>query len=337
MFSLCRSAVCLVPVLVSLLLGAGCDECVAYNDCPQGQFCNNDHICVDHVALPGASCRAGGASDHFLSQGGLGQASHFECDLPSPNTSASYPEFIDHTGNTVLVSGGTTTLNLFWNNDVIGNADLDGKFFYFGIRDTDQMFARPVEGLLAEGELPNPLQLELFLSQSIGGQFPVTVGFADAYPDVDTDDVELIVGPHYDIPFDVISVQSGDIQISLSWDAQREVDLDLWVESPNGETVSYTDTSVPSGGTLDLDANPGCGAPEQHNENIFWPDNSAPSGEYKVWVDYYSDCEETNEVEFRVTRVLRHDEFEITRESFIQSDVTTDPFGPDNPLFTFTF
>ncbi len=325
-----------VPLVVFGLAAAGCDECVAYNDCPQGQFCNNDHVCVDHVALPGASCRAGGASDFFLTRAQLGGATHFECELPDPNASGVFPEFIDHTGNTVLVSGGTTTLDLFWNRDLISDEALEGKYFYLGIRGTDQMFARPVEELMIAGELPNPLPLELFLSQSTGGQFPVTVGFADAFPDVDLEEVSLVAGPHYDIPFDVIRVQSGDIQISISWD--KEVDIDLWVKPPTEPAIGWSNRAVASGGELDLDANAACGRPEQHNENIYWPDNAAPSGEYKVWVDYWSSCMEPDAVSFRVTRVLRRDEYEIYDDlQFIASDVSDQPYSEENPLFTFQF
>lgn len=93
----------------------------------------------------------------------------------------------------------------------------------------------------------------------------------------------------------IIQVGSGDIQISASW--SDSADVDLHVIDPNGDHVYFANKTVPSGGTLDLDANAACSPNETtpgrvfySNENIVWPTGSAPNGTYKVFLDYWSDC-----------------------------------------------
>jgi len=83
----------------------------------------------------------------------------------------------------------------------------------------------------------------------------------------------------------------GDIQITLTWD--NTADLDLYVTDPWDETICYYNTTSASGGWLDFDDMNGYGP-----ENIFWENNSAPSGYYYVEVDYYSGYSAAN---FNVT------------------------------------
>jgi len=98
------------------------------------------------------------------------------------------------------------------------------------------------------------------------------------------------------------SVGTGDVQVTLTWHA--EADIDLYVEDPNGETVWYSNTSISSGGQLDRDnkcSNFVMGRPE----NIFWPPSGAPAGAYKVSVNYYGDCNGAGAVEWTVRTVVK--------------------------------
>lgn len=90
------------------------------------------------------------------------------------------------------------------------------------------------------------------------------------------------------VPFSVTQVGTGAIQVSVSWDA--ESDVDLHVVPPGGDEIYYGN-SVAAGGTLDLDSNAGCDIDSVKNENITWPAGAAPSGEYIVRVDYYDACD----------------------------------------------
>lgn len=98
------------------------------------------------------------------------------------------------------------------------------------------------------------------------------------------------------------SLGTGDVQATLIW--HSSADIDLYVQDPYGDTVSYQSDSVPSGGRLDRDnqcANFEMGRPE----NIFWPENGAPSGTYKVWVNYYSDCNDVGPVAWTVRTLVK--------------------------------
>ena len=89
--------------------------------------------------------------------------------------------------------------------------------------------------------------------------------------------------------FDVQSVGSGDVQVSLSWDTPTDVDLHL-VEPAGGEEIFWGNPSSLTGGMLDLDSNAGCSIDGVNNENITWATGSPLSGEHIVRVDFWSDC-----------------------------------------------
>lgn len=89
----------------------------------------------------------------------------------------------------------------------------------------------------------------------------------------------------------VAVVGSGDVQVTLVWSDTN--DLDLAVTDPTGFTISYINRTSPSGGMLDVDANPGCGsATTTPTENVFWPAGAAPAGQYSVRVSYFAGCTE---------------------------------------------
>ncbi len=96
------------------------------------------------------------------------------------------------------------------------------------------------------------------------------------------------------------SLGTGDVQITLRWDAPA--DLDLHVYDPYQEEIWYDHRSSGSGGILDVDANAGC-SPMMDNpvENIFWPYGGAPGGSYNVYVVYFRDCGAYGPVSYEIT------------------------------------
>jgi hypothetical protein len=81
-------------------------------------------------------------------------------------------------------------------------------------------------------------------------------------------------------------LKTGDIQITLHWHNRN--DLDLWCEDPTGERIYYGHPRANSGGELDFDMNSGgVNSSSDPVENIHWPQNSAPRGHYKVFVNYF--------------------------------------------------
>jgi hypothetical protein len=86
----------------------------------------------------------------------------------------------------------------------------------------------------------------------------------------------------------IVQVKTGDIQISVSWDVDN--DLDLHVVDPNQFEIYYADPLSPAGGELDLDSNAACVIDGIRNENVLWPVGQAPHGTYTVRVDNYDNC-----------------------------------------------
>jgi hypothetical protein len=85
----------------------------------------------------------------------------------------------------------------------------------------------------------------------------------------------------------VLSVGTGVVQVSISWNS--DADVDLYVIEPGGAEIYYGDDVSPNGGRLDLDSNAGCSDDNIRNENITYAD-SAPGGTYTVKVNHWADC-----------------------------------------------
>jgi len=86
----------------------------------------------------------------------------------------------------------------------------------------------------------------------------------------------------------ILRVATGDVQVSVAWDSPT--DVDLRVTDPFDEEVYFGNLQAASGGFLDLDSNPACNIDGINNENIVWPSGQAPTGAYKVRLDYWDDC-----------------------------------------------
>jgi len=86
----------------------------------------------------------------------------------------------------------------------------------------------------------------------------------------------------------IVQVKTGDIQISVSWNVDN--DVDLHVVDPHGFEIYYIDSISPEGGELDLDSNAACLIDSIDNENVLWPIGQAPAGTYTVRVDNYDNC-----------------------------------------------
>jgi hypothetical protein len=83
----------------------------------------------------------------------------------------------------------------------------------------------------------------------------------------------------------VLRLGTGGLQISLSWGTQT--DQDLYVTTPSGEVISYSNRFA-QGGQLDRDDTDGYGP-----ENIYWQ-NDAPQGTYSVRVNDFSSSSAPN-------------------------------------------
>jgi hypothetical protein len=127
------------------------------------------------------------------------------------------------------------------------------------------------------------------LAQTLSADFDMQLGAGDA----------AAVGSYDSVPLTVTQVGTGDVQVSLSWDT--ETDVDLHVLDPSGEEIYYGNDKAASGGELDLDSNAGCSLDHKKNENITWASGTAPHGTYKVLVDYWSACSVSDTTHYAVT------------------------------------
>ncbi|MBI3400304.1 MAG: fibronectin type III domain-containing protein [Acidobacteria bacterium] len=81
---------------------------------------------------------------------------------------------------------------------------------------------------------------------------------------------------------------TGDVQVSVAWDAASDLDLHV-VEPLYDEEIYWGNQSSRSGGQLEVDSNGDCVIDGRQIESIRWA-GSAPTGTYKVRVDYYRSC-----------------------------------------------
>jgi hypothetical protein len=142
---------------------------------------------------------------------------------------------------------------------------------------------------------------------------------------------------------DKVGGQSGDVQISLTWNNRN--DLDLSCVDPYGEMIDGYNQQSRSGGVIDVDMNvtPGellspqanalvnrrFGVQRQHRtgissepvENLIWA-NNAPQGHYKVFVHQFCNKEQTASTPYWVVVRVHGEVHRITgvmgREDFCQ-------------------
>lgn len=153
----------------------------------------------------------------------------------------------------------------------------------------------------------------------------------------------------------LIAVGTGDLQVSLSFDNAKDVDLHL-VEpeyySPDNEPVTFWDRHIYygnkwacySGGCLDLDSNPSCSIDNVNNENITYSDSTGfvPAGTYKVYVDLFENCEPNIATHYVVTvyyggvRIAsKSGVFNVGAES-TYNPIDEDYVAENEPFLTFT-
>jgi hypothetical protein len=133
----------------------------------------------------------------------------------------------------------------------------------------------------------------------------------------------------------IVEVKTGDIQVSVSWDADN--DVDLHVVDPSGFEIYYGNKVSPEEGELDLDSNAACDIDSVDNENILWPIGKAPAGTYTVRVDNFENC--TDQATNYVVTVQKKGQ---PPQTFMGSFPATDPgdgggHGDGVMITTFTY
>lgn len=111
--------------------------------------------------------------------------------------------------------------------------------------------------------------------------------------------------------------QDGNPRFNLQFTNPNNVDMDLYVKTPNG-TIIYYGNPTGQMGTLDVDCKcSGCSMGP--NENIFWQNGTAPSGTYEYWVNYYGGCGGSGATSSFTLRVIRNGTVLQTRTGSMSS------------------
>lgn len=130
------------------------------------------------------------------------------------------------------------------------------------------------------------------------------------------------VGPYFEQTLRVVRAGNGDFQASVAWTGASDVDLHVY--DPNGVHIYYGNRNPATGGDLDIDSNAACTLDNTNVENIFWPLNSAPAGQYRVELHYYSDCGVPRS-DWVVTVLLKGQAPAITTGSFVGASGAANP------------
>lgn len=127
------------------------------------------------------------------------------------------------------------------------------------------------------------------------------------------------VGPYFEQTLRIVRAGSGDVQASVAWTGASDVDLHVF--DPTGEEVYFGNRDAASGGQLDIDSNAACELDNTNVENIFWPLNGAPAGQYRVELHYFDDCNVPRS-DWVVTVLLKGQAPAITTGSFVGAEQT---------------
>lgn len=171
-----------------------------------------------------------------------------------------------------VINGGSLQLNV-WSDDPFA---------------TVLIAVAPISGQQAA---PDYYEVPL---EGAGPQATVALTMAQSLPATEFDVVATVLdesgepGQSDAIHIMVVEVGAGEVQVSVQW--SDDSDVDLYVVDPNGDTIYYGNSDSGSGGSLDLDSNQACSIDGVRNENITWPEGEAPSGTYEVRINLWDDC-----------------------------------------------
>lgn len=198
--------------------------------------------------------------------------------LPQPTTSYEGLAPGVAVSNTVILTGGGANMTINFGNNTIPS-DVVGVIV--GLEANMGYWQVPVD--MSAANAAPIVQTSFVLRgyrtyEATPASLPIRVA---------TRDIRGNVSPYATKQLSVTRVGTGDVQVSLSWDTKD--DLDLHVRTPSGCEIYYGQDTC-GNGELDLDSYPACSSSGNGNENVFWPVGGAPSGLYRVYVDFYEQC-----------------------------------------------
>ena len=183
-----------------------------------------------------------------------------------PPPAASTGPTVNVPANAQTITGGSSVLQL----TTTGPARTIAAF----VDGVDGHYLVPLQGDITGGQA----------IVSIGG-LPPALNFEVTFMAADANGVW---GGYSSMTINAIEAAGGDIQVSVTWNS--EADVDLHVVEPGGGEIYYGSPTSGSGGILDIDANAACSTSNITQENIGWAPGKAPTGTYVVRVDYWDAC-----------------------------------------------
>ncbi|MBR4391416.1 MAG: hypothetical protein IKT08_04855 [Bacteroidales bacterium] len=101
----------------------------------------------------------------------------------------------------------------------------------------------------------------------------------------------------------LITVGTGELQISMTFDQHKDIDLHVIEPEIENDTLTYGDRHIyyghrtsRNGGKLDLDSNAGCSTSEVWAENVTYGEDAfVRPGLYKVYAVIWSNCDTAEE------------------------------------------
>ena len=203
-------------------------------------------------------------------------------DLPE----ASGGPAVQVSGTEVLVAGGAMFLDV----EPASGADLDKLLVSIG-EESFGYYEIDLSGAAAPYRLLGLVRFDVDPALESGCVAVAAVDASGAF------------GPAVCHPVSAQPVGFGEVQVTVSWDA--DADLDLQVLDPTGEVVYYDRPSVTSGGDLDLISE--CGSDRSNrNEHVAWSRAAPPAGPYEVLLNHDGNCAaEIDPVDY-VVRVYNH-------------------------------
>lgn len=211
--------------------------------------------------------------DYFTVEGATFNAGNMEAGEKDVITQISVNNFVINGGKAIM----TVTCSEQLQAIQIGLKGHDG---YYNFKTTNEVLTRSgeyhYEVIL---DLSQNLILEVFELQLVGY---ITDGTRTVF---------------YFREFQLIPAGTGELQVSLSWDKEDDVDLHL---VKRGDKRIYFSNRVLYNTTgekvaeLDIDSNAGCSIDGVKNENIYF--DILEDGVYSIYVDLYKKCSQSGSV-----------------------------------------
>ncbi|WP_026705541.1 hypothetical protein [Flavobacterium soli] len=123
--------------------------------------------------------------------------------------------------------------------------------------------------------------------------------------------------------FDIFSTnnnEDGEIRFTLDFTNAENVDLDLYVQTPNGSIIFYGNLAD-DGGIMETECL-GKECLSASHESIFWTKATAPSGVYKYWIEYYGSEKSENVSADYALKVITNSQVTTTKTGRLKNGIS---------------